>query len=359
MKRISSVILLLAAGFALLAAQPAAAGSFHGVVTQGPLTALDYQRMGNGHVGTLRLSLTWRSLEPTRGNRDFDPIEPIIAQAAANGVRVLPTIIGPGPRGTSHPPTNGASRRAFGKFAGALAGRFGRGGTFWRSQPRDVPITAYQIYNEQNGPAYWDARPSPRAYGKLVKAAANKITRKDRRAEIVLGGMFGTPQGDGARTSWGYLDALYEVRGIKKAFDTAAIHPYSPTLRGIKAQIKRFRAVMRANHDGRAKLRLTEAGWGSGAAGTSDFNKGTTGSGADADQALQPARASAEGVEDRRRQLVRLAGQPPWRLLVLPHRRPLHRGPDREALVVGVRRSRAPLAGWVQSASVSFCALRA
>ncbi len=277
MKKFSSLALLLAAGFALFAAQPAAAGPFHGVVTQGPLTALDYQRMGNGHVGTLRLPIIWRSLERTRGNRDFDPIEPIIGQAAANGVRVLPTIIGPGPRGTSHPPTKASTRRAFAKLAGAFAGRFGRGGTFWRSQPRDVPITAYQIYNEQNGPAYWDARPNPRAYGKLVKAAAKKINRKDRRAEIVLGGMFGTPQGDGAKTSWAYLNALYKVKGIKKAFDTAAIHPYSPTLGGIKYQIKKFRRVMKQNHDGGAKLRLTETGWGSGPEGSSDFNLGLDG----------------------------------------------------------------------------------
>ena len=267
--------LLLAAGFALVAAQPAAAGSFHGVVTQAPLTALDYDRMGDGNVGTLRLPVTWRSLEPTRGNRDFGPIEPIIAQAAANGVRVLPTIIGPGPPGTSHPPTNGASRRAFGKFAGALADRFGRGGTFWSAQPSVVPITAYQIFNEQNGPAYWDARPNPRAYGKLVKAAAKKITRQDGRAEIVLGGMFGTPSGQGARTSWAYLNALYKVRGIKKAFDTAAIHPYSPTLRGIKFQIRKIRRVMNKNHDRRAKLRLTELGWGSAANG--NLNEGRAG----------------------------------------------------------------------------------
>ncbi len=270
-----SLTLLLAAGFALLAAQPAAAGSFHGVVTQGPLTALDYERMGDGGVGTLRLPIVWRGVEPTRGNRDFGPIEPIIGQAAANGVRVLPTIIGPGPAGTQHPPTNGSSRRAFAGLAGALAGRFGRGGTFWDSQPVDLPFTAYQLLNEQNGPAYWDARPNPKAYGKLVKAAAKKINRKDRRAEIVLGGMFGTPSGDGAKTSWAYLNALYKVKGIKKAFDTAAIHPYSPTLRGIKFQIKKIRRVMKKNRDRGAKLRLTELGWGS--ANNGNLNEGRSG----------------------------------------------------------------------------------
>lgn len=267
--------LLPALAIALAAAQPAQAGKFHGVVTQGPLNAADYQRMGQGNVGQLRLTIPWRNLEPSRGNRNWSSFDAVVEAAARNGVRVLPAIIGPGPAGTKDPPTNGASRKAHSRFVGAMAARYGRGGDFWEGASDRKPITAWQIRNEQNGPAYWDGRPNPRAYAKLVKPAAKAITRQDGRAEIVLGGMFGTPSGAGAKTSWGYLRALYRVKGFKQAFDTVAVHPYSENLRGIKFQIRKIRDVMGQGRDRGAKLRITELGWGSGRGG--GLNKGRRG----------------------------------------------------------------------------------
>ena len=246
-----SLALPLACLLLLFAAQSAQAGSFHGVVAQGALRAADYKRMDRGDVGTLRLRVDWASIEPTRGDRNWGRLDRVVNRASARGVRVLPSLDGPAPSGLRTPPTDRASRRAFARFAGALANRYGG------------RIKTYQIYNEQNGPTYWGARPNARAYGKLLKAAARKITRRDRRAEIVLGGMFGTPSGDGAITSWSYLRKLYRVNGVKRAFDTVAIHPYSPTLSGIRYQIRRIRHVMAARGDGGAKVRVTEFGWGS------------------------------------------------------------------------------------------------
>ncbi len=246
-----SLALPLACALALVAPQCAQAGSFHGVVAQGALRPADYDRMGRGNVGTLRVRVDWASIEPTRGDRNWGRLDRIVDRAAASGLRVLPSLDGPAPSGLATPPTDRVSRRAFARFAGALAGRYGG------------RIRAYQIYNEQNGPTYWGARPNPRAYGKLLKAAAKKITRRDRRAEIVLGGMFGTPSGSGAITSWSYLRKLYRVNGVRGAFDTVAIHPYSPTLRGISYQIRKVRNVIAARSDGGAKLRITELGWGS------------------------------------------------------------------------------------------------
>ena len=273
----SLVSLLFAAVLALFGAQPAAAGSFHGVVTQGPMTATDYHVMGAGGVGTLRVPVTWGQIQPTLGGeRNWQGLDSVVGQAAANGVQVLPTIHGPGPAGTANPPTDPSSRASMADFAGALAARYGRGGDFWATQAIDVPMTAFQVYNEQNGPAYWEGRPSPRAYARMVKAAAAAIREQDAGAEIVLGGMFGSPKGDGAMTSAEYLNKLYKAPQIKKAFSTVAVHPYAADLGGIKAQIVSLRKVMKRNRDRGAKLRITEVGWGSGTSG-SDFNKGTEG----------------------------------------------------------------------------------
>ena len=259
-------------------AQPAQAGSFHGVVTQGPLRAGDYELMNQGDVGTLRLRVSWNRVQPTLAGYSWAWLDAIVNSAAVNGVRVIPEIDGPAPPGASTPPTDAASRRAYAEMTGAMADRYGRGGYFWNTptRPYSVPITVWQIYNEQNGRAYWQAKPSPRAYGKLVKAAAKQIRAQDRRAEIVLGGMFGTPSGAGSVTSWSYLKRLYRIRGIKAAFDTVAIHPYSSSLRGIKFQIRKVRRVMAQKRDRRASMRITEFGWGSARRG-GDLNLGRRG----------------------------------------------------------------------------------
>jgi hypothetical protein len=255
---------------------PGQAGTFHGVVAQGSLTAADYQRMDGGDVGTLRRVVSWRNIEPTRGDRNWAPLDAVVRSAAEAGVRVLPVVGGPGPAGTSHPPTDPRSRRGYADFVGDMVDRYGRGGTFWEETTVDLPITAWQIRNEQNGPAYWGARPNPRKYATLLKATAKQIRRQDRKAEIVLGGMFSTPRGRGAMTSWSYLQKLYRVRGAKKAFSTVAIHPYAAKLGQLKKQIRRIRTVMKRNHDRRAGLRITEIGWGSGFSG-SEFNVGPQG----------------------------------------------------------------------------------
>lgn len=275
MSRVASLLAALASILAL-GASPAGAGEFHGVVTQGNPTAIDLTQMG-GSVGTLRVSVRWRAIQPTLGaDWNWTALDALMTDAAANGVRVLPILDGPSPPGAGTPPVSSSDRRAFADFAGAVADRYGRGGYFWVAVPTPMPITAYQVYNEQNGPAYWGARPNPRKYAKLLKATGQEITAQDQSAEIVLGGMFGTPSGrKGPITSWGFLDRLYGVRGARRLFDTVAIHPYSPSLRGISFQAERIRKVMRANGDKRAKLRITEFGWGSAKRG--NLNEGRKG----------------------------------------------------------------------------------
>ena len=276
-RRIGLLGALTAAALAC-AAGTASAGEFHGVVSQGNLTDADYDRMRSGKVGTLRLNLRWSTVQPNSGIPpaawNWAPYDAIFARAAARGIRILPALDAPSPKGIADPPTNEKGRRAFTKFAAEAAARYGRGGTFWGGENAE-PVKAWQLYNEQNGPAYWRARPNPRKYGKLVRGGSKAIHRKDRRAEIVLGGMFSTPSGRGAIDSWRYLDKLYRVKGIKRAFDTVAVHPYSESMRGIKYQVRKIRSAMSRNHDRGAGLRVTEFGWGSAPRG--NLNKGRKG----------------------------------------------------------------------------------
>jgi hypothetical protein len=252
---------------------PAADGQgrqFYGVVPQGSLVADDYNRMRNGRVGTVRFLLRWDNVETSPGQYRWGFTDQVIGNAAARRMRALPFIFNP-PDHVRTPPTRPADRRAFRRFMAALANRYAPGGTFWRgpfqfahgSATRPWPVRTWQLFNEQNARHFWGGRPWPLAYGRLVRAGARGVRSQHRGAEIVLGGMFANPRGRGSVPSWRYLNRVYNVRGIKRAFNTVAVHPYAANLRGIRRQMRRIRNVMRRNNHRTARIRVTELGWGS------------------------------------------------------------------------------------------------
>jgi hypothetical protein len=257
--------------------------AFYGVAPQGPLVSDDYNRMRNGGVGSVRFLLMWKNVERSPGSYNWDGPDGIIGNTARRGIRALPFVFGP-PSHVRTPPTRKRDRRAFRRFMSALAERYGPGGVFWRGtyQRRfgpgatPLPVRSWQLFNEQNGHHFWGGRPSPRAYGRLVKMGANGVRSQHRGAEIVLGGMFFSPGGRVSMNSPRYLQRLYRVKGIKRAFNTVAVHPYAGQLRGIRKQMRRIRSVMRRNNHRRAGIRVTELGWGS-SKGKHRLNKGPKG----------------------------------------------------------------------------------
>jgi hypothetical protein len=277
---------LAAALLATLATTPPAEAQgrqFYGVASQGSLAGDDYNRMRRGGVGTLRFMVSWRNVEPSPGDYRWGGTDAVIGEAASRGIRALPFVAAP-PSHVRTPPTRPADRRAFRRLMSALANRYGRGGAYWRgayqrqhgsgATPR--PVRTWQFFNEQNGRVFWGGKPWPRAYGRLVKMGTRGVRSKNPRAEIILGGMFATPSGSGSITSWRYLRRLYHVKGIRRFFNTVALHPYSPNLRGIRIQMRRVRKVMRRNNDARKRIRVTEIGWGS-ARGAHALRKGPKG----------------------------------------------------------------------------------
>lgn len=282
--RVVRVSLLLAA-VALLLGGPAAGAkvprSFFGVTPQRGLEDADFQRMGEARVGTLRFELHWPAIDPAAGGEyDWSSPDRVVGEAAANGVRALPFAFSTpewvaeldgrdceaDPCGT-YAPRSAAALAAWREFLAAAVRRYGPDGSFWLANPQlpKLAIRDWQLWNEQNSPTFFAPKPNVGAYADLVDAGRKGIASEDRGAQVVLGGMFGTPlQGTRpAIAAWDFLEKLYAIKGAKRDFDGVAAHPYAPQFDNVVAQVDLLRDEMVDAGDREADLWITEIGWAS------------------------------------------------------------------------------------------------
>jgi hypothetical protein len=300
----------LAVGIALVvtlalmigSAAPANAGApkeFYGVTPQTKLKARDFSIMRRANVGTLRYQMSWGDLDPgptseaeLYGLRTYRwwIIDPIIALAAQNGIRMLPTVYGTPywigvqmgcPAGCYKlGPSTESGWIAFAQFMQAAVDRYGPGGTFWELHPRIPykPIKTWQIWNEMNSSDFWKPEPNVIDYANLLVYGAAGARSVDPNANIVLGGMIGEPGQAGKKTisGWNFLRALYRNPSVDAAFDGIAVHPYGASLKSVKGTIYRWRQELARANASRDKIWVTEIGWASGG-GEHPLNRGIRG----------------------------------------------------------------------------------
>ena len=145
------------------------------------------------------------------------------------------------------------------------------------------PVRVWQVWNEQNSPKYYAPKVRVNGYARLIKATSKAIKSVDPKAEVMLGGMWG-PQSlkkgkkkPPVTTFIDYMKRLYRVRGIKKRFDSLAIHPYSSNVSGMIKQMREARRVAKSFGDRKVGLWITEIGWASGGPGDEPYVKGDSG----------------------------------------------------------------------------------
>jgi hypothetical protein len=257
--------------------------SFYGVVPQAGLTTADLARMGQGQVGTLRTFVNWATIDGTADPADnnWAALDLIVGEAAKSGVQVLPFVYGtptwvaqgldgrgckPAKCGV-YAPQKPAAVAEWQRFLGEAVARYGPGGEFWAANPTIpvLPITVWQLWNEQNSKTFYKPKPNPAAYAKLVAAGQDAILARDPAAKILLGGMFGTPGGEDEPKLFAhnFLRKLYAVSGFVDSFTGVAAHPYSARMTKVKQQVKLLRReIVRAGDD--AEMWITEVGWSSG-----------------------------------------------------------------------------------------------
>jgi len=285
---------------AVLAVEPASAkkppNDFYGVVPQVALESEDFTQMQGDRVGIVRQLFLWPAIEPYRGQYDWSLTDEVMRQASSTGIEVFPVLYGTpswaqsekmnSRCGVTCAPSTQQARAGFARFARAAVARYGPGGTFWTHPPPpqpppsdpclvppllckrgglgETPIEVWQVWNEQNSPKYYGPKVNVGQYARLIAQTSKEIRREDRKADVVLGGMWGPPGTDSVVPTVRYLERLYRVRGSRSSFDSIAVHPYAGRFASVKGQLRGTRRLATRVGDGNVGIWVTELGWASG-----------------------------------------------------------------------------------------------
>jgi hypothetical protein len=249
-----------------------------GVVPQRSLEPGEGVAMRRAGIEWVRMWLSWAEVEGVRGQYDWSRPDAVVQAAGKEGLSVLPLLFGSPGWAAQHDghdclfndcipfaPASAETRGAFAAFAAAAVRRYGPDGDFWAQHPSipSRPITAWQVWNEQNMNSFFRPRADPDAYAELLAPTAERIRDEDADAEILLGGMFGPERRPTLLKATRFLRALYRDHGLIDSFDGVAVHPYSGSALGSLAQIRAVRRTIR-HHGFGEELWVTEIGWASG-----------------------------------------------------------------------------------------------
>lgn len=270
----------------LLGAAPAASavpGNFWGVVPQSSPEVAQLQRLKAGGVDSVRVPISWGSVQSRKGAA-FNWNEPdgYVAAAAAARLEALPFLSTapswavPVDRRFGSPAflpvRSGKQRSGWTQFVKQAVLRYGPGGSFWAENPGlpRRPLRTWQVWNEPNF-KYFVGRPNPAEYGKLVKLSSSAIKAADPGAQVILGGLFSRPieatfrkRPPQAYFAADFLDQMYaSTPGIKSKFQGVSLHPYTGSWKNLPARIEEFRSVLKVHRDIGKGLWVTEVSWSS------------------------------------------------------------------------------------------------
>ena len=180
-----------------------------------PLAELRRDLRGMYRVGArrLRIDVSWALVEWERGRFDWSRPDRVIREARAAGLSVL-AVIGYVPPWAQTP--TGAVRPAlFARFVDQASRRYARS------------VGAWEIWNEPNLERFWDPRPNPAAYARLIAAAAPRIRSNAPRALILVGALAPAVDADTELSPETFLRRFYRAIPRHSVFDGISVHPYS------------------------------------------------------------------------------------------------------------------------------------
>ena len=261
----------------------AVAGPFYGVAPEGLQSPADYQRMKDGGMGSVRVVIQWGAVEGVeKGTYDWSSTDQLMNSIANAELEPVATAFGTpalyADEATYAPTNDEETFDAWNDFVEAAVERYGADGEFWNAYEAlnpDVdaqPVREWEIWNEPNSSTFWSPEPDPDAYATMIERAAKTIGEIDPDARVMSGGMFATPQSDGAIVSYDFLTELYEISGVENAIDVVGVHPYGPDVEAVTGQVEDTRkALDDAGTD--VPMWVTEIGWGSSPKSGNDLSK--------------------------------------------------------------------------------------
>jgi hypothetical protein len=204
----AAAALVLGGALAATALAPSSEGAETGVVLTSASTprstARAVRRLGTRWV---RVFLLWQDFEPQRGvfsTEEFAAFDTLFARLPP-GTKVLADVVDT-PRwetGSSNPHAPPASDAEYASFVQALAHHFAS------------RVAAYELWNEEDAPAWWVGAPDPAGYSALLRAAYPAIKAVEPNATVVLGGLTGN--------DYRFLEGVYAAGG-KGFFDAVGVH---------------------------------------------------------------------------------------------------------------------------------------
>ncbi|MDQ6607627.1 MAG: hypothetical protein M3Z06_13915 [Actinomycetota bacterium] len=207
-------------------------------------------------LGLARAAPLWEFTEPRpphgashRYDWRYDDL--VAGRLAAHGFRWIALLAyAPGWASATPDELHGAPRTPsdYAAYAAAVAGRY-------RGQ-----IAAYEIWNEENSPAFWRPAPDAAAYARLYLAARAAIHRVDPGVPVLVGGL-----ADGSGSA--FLAQLLRRPELRGQVDGVAVHPYGRDPAQVLDRVRGYRLQLRDLGAGEVPLYVTEYGWATQPAG--------------------------------------------------------------------------------------------
>lgn len=237
-----------------------------------PVTrALDLEHVRLMDFSHVKQIFAWANIQPlNRQDFDWSNADTVVNESAYRGIKVVARV--------DHPPTWALRPEvavmpgsvpldldAWGKFCGALAGRY------------KGKLAGYQLWNEPNLDREWFGRtPDPAGYVTLLKTCYRAMKAADPDAVIISAGLAPTGTADQHVTPDDiYLLRLYDA-GLSPFYDVLGLNapgykssperdPSDAALGGNRWQVFRhvedMRAIQVAAGDGAKQVAILEMGW--------------------------------------------------------------------------------------------------
>ena len=205
-------------------------------------------------IGRVRFDLPWNMVQREAGGPfDFSRIDATMADAEANGLKVLPILAHP--PGWATPITDHIED--WSRYVEAAVSRYGD------------RFDEIEIWNEEDtlGQPFGDMQSIPANYLKLLRASYEAAKRANPNVRVVIGGTAGIP-------TQGFFDKIYDMGGAA-FFDAMNVHPYThplPPEKSFDSGLERLRAFMDSRGDADKPIIVSEMGWPTHEASVSGLN---------------------------------------------------------------------------------------